>query len=161
MTGMFFSLFSRGFVRFLTTSSKKFEKTTMKQKIQIRRLYKAKHFPRIFLFFRVFLVFDQKWQNPRGLGDYMRPEAFPSNLCLLFLFFFGFLKIFATFSPKPKKLEKTKKNEKNEKTKKNKKTKKPKIRRLYEARHFPQIFGFFGFFGFFWFFWFSRGFFGF
>ena len=52
--GMFFSLFSRGFVRFLTTSSKKFEKTTMKQKIQIRRLYKAKHFPRIFFFFESF-----------------------------------------------------------------------------------------------------------
>ena len=52
--GMLFSLFSRGFVRFLTTSSKKFEKTTMKQKIQIRRLYKAKHFPRIFFFFESF-----------------------------------------------------------------------------------------------------------
>ena len=50
----FFFVFSRFFVRFLTTSSKKFEKTTMKQKIQIRRLYKAKHFPRIFLFFESF-----------------------------------------------------------------------------------------------------------
>ena len=99
----------------------------MKQKIQIRRLFKAKHFPRIF-FFRVFLVFDQKWQNPREnqktpkkthrLGDYMRPETFLSNLCLLFLFFFGFLKIFATFGQKPKKPRENQKKRKNKKKQK-------------------------------------------
>ena len=79
-------------------------------------------------FFRVFLVFDQKWQNPREnqktqkrthrLGDYMRPETFPSNLCLLFLFFFGFLKIFATFGQKPKEPRENQKKQKKQKNKK-------------------------------------------
>ena len=163
--GYAFSLFSRGFVRFLTTSSKQFEKTTMKQKIQIRRLFKAKHFPRIFFFSSLFGFWpkvakpSRKPKNTKKthrLGDYMRPETFLSNLCLLFLFFFGFLKIFATFGQKPKKPRENQKNRKNRKNqkkqKKTNKTKKPKIRRLYEARHFPQIFVFFVFFVFFCFF---------
>ena len=131
--GMLFSLFSRGFVQFLTTSSKQFEKTTMKQKIQIRRLFKAKHFPRIFFFSSLFGFWpkvakpSRKPKNTKKkthrLGDYMRPETFLSNLCLLFLFFFGFLKIFATFGQKPKKTsrkpKKNKKNRKNPKKQKN------------------------------------------
>ena len=158
--GMFFSLFSRGFVRFLTTSSKKFEKTTMKQKIQIRRLYKAKHFPRIFFLSSLFGFWPKvakpsrkpknKKKKTHRLGDYMRPETFPSNLCLVFLFFFGFLKIFATFGQKPKKPRENQKNRKNQ--------------RLGDYMR-PDIslkslvFCFFWFFRFFCFFWFSQGFF--
>ena len=71
----------------------------------------------------------------------MRPETFPSNLCLLFLFFFWFSQDFCYFWSKTKKT--SRKKPKKKKTKKPKKTKKT---RLYEARHFPQIFVVFVFF---------------
>ena len=106
----------------------------MKQKIQIRRLYKAKHFPQILFFCWVFLVFDKKWQNPREnqkahqkkqrLGDYMRPDISLKSLFIVFLFFFGFLKVVATFGQKPKKTSRNqKKNEKQKKKHEKKKTK--------------------------------------
>ena len=129
------SLFSRGFVRFLTISSKTFEKTTMKQKKRLGDYIR----PNISLesfFFESFWFLTKSGKTlektkkhkkrTHRLGDYMRPETFPSNLCLLFLFFFGFLKIFATFGQKPKKPRENQKNRKKKTKKTKKKNKKNK-----------------------------------
>ena len=120
--GMLFSLFSRGFVRFLTTGSKKFEKTTMKQKIQIRRLYKAKHFPQIFVY-----CFCSFW--------------FSQDFC----YFWSKTK---KTSRKPKTTKKTKKTKKQKKTKKTKIRRLYEARHFPQIFVF---FGFFRFFWFFWF----------
>ena len=175
--GLTFSLFSRVFFWFLITSSKNFEKTKMKQKIQISRLYKAKYLPQI-LFVFDFLFFDQKWPKPlrkpkstqkkTKIRRLYEARHFPQIFVYCFLFFFGFLEVVATFGQKPKKnIEKTKKNKKNKKNEKNKKKqKKQKNQRLGDYMR-PDIslkslvFCFFWFFRFFWFFWFSRGFFSF
>ena len=86
----------------------------------------------------------------------MRPDISLKSLFIVFLFFFGFLKVVATFGQKPKKTSRNqKKNEKQKKKHEKKKNKRLGVRRLYEARHFPQIFVFLCFFSF------SRSFFGF
>ena len=161
--GLTFSLFSRVFFWFLITSSKNFEKTKMKQKIQISRLYKAKYLPQI-LFVFDFLFFDQKWPKPlrkpkstqkkQRLGDYMRPDISLKSLFIVFCSFLVFsrLLLLSVKNQKKHRENQKKKQKKTKKPKKTKKTKKTKIRRLYEARHFPQIFGFFVFFCFFGFF---------
>ena len=88
----------------------------------------------------------------------MRPETFPSNLCLLFLFFFGFLKIFATFGQKPKK---PRENQKKQKKRKNPKKQKNQDYMRPDISLKSLLFLVFLVFSFFLFFWFSRGFFGF
>ena len=102
----------------------------MKQKIQIRRLYKAKYLPQI-LFVFDFLFFDQKWPKPREnqkahkkkqrLGDYMRPDISLKSLFIVFCSFLVFSRLLLLSVKNKKKHRENQKNRK--KQKKNKQNK--------------------------------------